>query len=92
MLVGAIFPKVKEFITQSSPTTHAASLKRPVFLFHAKDDSNVPFADTQRFADLLRANGTDVTLETVETGDHYDPMLTDGIPRAIEWVKSRTGA
>ncbi|MGC1274647.1 MAG: prolyl oligopeptidase family serine peptidase [Planctomycetaceae bacterium] len=91
MLVTAIFPKVKEFVTQSSPTTHAAILKQPVFLFHAKDDGNVPFADTQRFADRLRENGTDVTLETVETGDHYDPMISDGIPRAIEWISDRSG-
>ncbi len=86
-----LYPKLKEFVTQSSPNTHLADLKTPVFLFHAKDDSNVPFADSQTFADALKNQGKDVTFESSPTGDHYDSMVSDGIPKAIEWLKPRAG-
>jgi len=91
-LMGLLYPKLKEFVTQSSPDTHIGDLKVPVFLFHAKDDSNVPFADSQKFADALNDQGKDVTFESSPTGDHYDAMISDGIPKAIEWLKPRTGA
>lgn len=86
---GFLFPKVGDFITQSSPDTHIAAIKSPVFLFHAKDDSNVPFADSKRFADALQAQQSDFTFDFVDFGDHYDAMINDGIPRAIEWLKTR---
>lgn len=89
--MGMLYPKLKEFVTQSSPDTHIDDLKTPVFLFHAKDDSNVPFADSQTFADALKQQGKDVTFESTPTGDHYDAMTSDGIPKAIEWLKPRTG-
>ncbi|MBA3312756.1 MAG: prolyl oligopeptidase family serine peptidase [Planctomycetota bacterium] len=86
---GFLFPKVGDFITQSSPDTHLAAIKSPVFLFHAKDDSNVPFADSKKFADALLAQQKDVTFDFVDVGDHYEAMVNDGIPRAIEWLKTR---
>lgn len=144
MLTGIAFPRMKEFLTQSSPTTHLSSLKCPVFLFHSEDDGNVPFADSERFARKLRAAGQDVTLEAVDSAapadggsgpepggnlapqtpgfdveaadedseemadedlsdedvhegfdgydSHYTPMIKEGIPRAIRWIKQRTGA
>jgi dipeptidyl aminopeptidase/acylaminoacyl peptidase len=87
--MGVLYPKLKEFVTQSSPDTHTADLKTSVFLFHAKDDSNVPFADSQKFADALRTQGKDVTFDLSETGDHYDAMISDGIPKAVVWLKER---
>jgi dienelactone hydrolase len=131
-VTGLAFPRMKEFITQSSPATHAAALKCPVFLFHSKDDENVPFGDTEAFAAKLRTSGKDVTLEAVDSvadgarqapavparppgfdvgdaasGDeemsdeefdesdgydsHYTPMIKEGIPRAINWIKQKAG-
>ena len=87
--MSVLYPKLDEFVTQSSPHTHIDDLKTPVFLFHAKDDSNVPFADSQKFAEALRVQGKDVTFDLSETGDHYDSMVTDGIPKAIAWLKER---
>ncbi len=151
MVTGFMFPQLKEFLTQSSPLTHLAAIKCPVFLFHSKQDDNTPFADTTAFADKLRAAGKDVTLvgheaapapaeeaapapddgrdlalqppsgfdldepsaEAEEMSDeemsderldeefddedyddtdlHYAPMIEQGIPKGIEWIKSRTG-
>jgi dienelactone hydrolase len=78
-----------DFVTQSSPHTHLPALKRPVFLFHAEDDTNSPIADTRAFAENLKRQGTDVKLVTVPSGDHYDSMINEGIPAAIQWLRDR---
>jgi len=83
-------PSVVDFATQSSPHTHIARLKCPTFLFHAEDDSNCPIADTRKFADELKQQGTDVTFVSVPTGDHYDSMIKEGIPAGIKWLDGRT--
>lgn len=89
-LMDAAFPLSEAFVVQSSPATHVAALAHPVFLFHAKGDLNVPFADSERFVEQLKAHGTDVTFVSVPGGNHYTPMITDGIPRAVEWLNGRT--
>lgn len=82
-------PGVADFITQSSPSTHIERLKCPTFLFQAEDDSVCELADTKSFADRLKAQGTDVTLVTVPTGDHYDAMIDEGIPGGIGWLREQ---
>ena len=84
MLPGAV-----DFVTQSSPTTHLGSLKKPVFLFHAEDDSICPISGTRTFADKLKQQGSDVKFVTAAAGDHYDSMINEGIPAAIEWLRER---
>lgn len=84
-------PGVAEFAKQSSPLTHVSKIGCPVFLFHAADDSNVPVADSRRFAELLKSNGKSVTYVEVPTGNHYDSMIQQGIPRAIPWLKELAG-
>ena len=81
-------PGIKGFVKQASPKTHTSQLKCPVFLFHAKDDSNVPFANTLTFARRLEKQNANVTFSESETGDHYRSMINDGIPRAIEWMQN----
>jgi len=82
-------PGVVDFATQSSPHTHRQRLKCPTFLFHAEDDSNCPIAATRKFAEELKEQGTDVTLVTVATGNHYNSMISEGIPAAIKWLRER---
>jgi dienelactone hydrolase len=85
-------PGVVDFATQSSPHTHRERLKCATFLFHAEDDSNCPIAQTRRFADELKQQGTDVIFVTVATGDHYQSMINEGIPAAIKWLRQRERA
>lgn len=80
-------PGLADFLCQSSPKTHAANIKCPVFLFSAEDDSTVAIKTTRDFERLLKKHNNDVTLHTVPTGDHYDPMISDGIPAGIAWIK-----
>lgn len=83
----AVLPGCREFFEQASPHTHASRLHCRVFLFHAEDDSVVPVHDTTGFANDLQRLNKDVTLVTVPRGDHYDSMIREGIPRAIQWLK-----
>ena len=82
-------PGYRDFIRFSSPKTHVANLKCPVFLFHASDDTNVPVSQTTAFAELLKKTNPDVTVDTSATGDHYDSMINAGIPRGIAWMQKR---
>ena len=90
--MGLLFPGLGDFLKQSSPKTHIAHLKCPVFLFHARGDSNEPFATTEAFAELLKSNGKTCEFSIAESGDHYDSMIDAGIPRGIAWLKAQTAA
>jgi dienelactone hydrolase len=79
-----------DFATQSSPHTHIARLKCPTFLFHAENDSNCPIAETRKFSEELKQQGTDVTFVSVPTGEHHYSMIQEGIPAATKWLEART--
>ncbi len=80
-------PGFAEFIRFSSPKTQADKLKCPVFLFHAKDDQNVPVGQTTDFAALVKKTNSNVTLVTSPNGGHYDSMIRQGLPKGIEWFR-----
>ncbi|WP_166827916.1 alpha/beta hydrolase family protein [Thalassoroseus pseudoceratinae] len=86
-LTASILPGIAEFLPRSSPKTHAAQLNCPTFLFHARDDSNEPYVTTEQFANQLRSLGKDVSLKLVNTGDHYQSMIDEGIPSGIQWLR-----
>jgi dipeptidyl aminopeptidase/acylaminoacyl peptidase len=86
-LDGAV-PGFADFVRRTSPLTNAARLRCPLFLFHADDDTNVKVEESARFADLVRRTNSRVTFVRVPTGGHYEPMIREGIPRAIAWFQS----
>ena len=47
----------------------------------------VPLNDNTAFADAMKAAGKRITFERVATGEHYDSMIEQGIPRGIEYMK-----
>lgn len=85
--VDRILPGLQQFAAQSSPLSHVSRVNCPVFLFHAADDSNISVLDSRLFADRLKQNGKSVEYVEVPTGNHYDSMIQQGIPRAIPWLK-----
>lgn len=91
-VMGMMLPGIGEFAKQSSPSTHVSRINCPVFLFHARDDSNEPFSSAQAFDQLLESNGKTHTFSVAESGDHYESMIAEGIPRGIEWIKSQSPA
>ncbi len=78
---------VGDLAVRYSPRADEKKLACPLFLFHARDDSNVPVAESEAFAARLQGQGKSVTLELVDDGDHYQSMIDQGIPRAIAWLK-----
>lgn len=91
MLRGAGVSWLDEFFSTYDPKVHAAELKCPVFLFHARDDSVVPVSETEAFAAQLERLGTPAHLVTVDSGGHYQAMVREGIPRAIAWLRGVDG-
>jgi dienelactone hydrolase len=85
------FPGVVDFARRSSPQTHIGRIQCPVFLFWAADDSVVAPEGIQKFATELGGRRPDVTIKTVPTGDHFEPMVNSGIGLAIEWLKALPG-
>jgi dipeptidyl aminopeptidase/acylaminoacyl peptidase len=81
-------PGYREFLEWSSPDRGISSLKCPVFLFTAADDSNVRTDQVISFAYTLQQTNPRVTLVRVHSGGHYLSMLAEGIPNGIEWLKN----
>lgn len=88
-LLELINPGARAFYTSRSPKNNLEKLRCPVFLFHARDDSNVPFSDSDRFVQALQRAGGKVTFATADTGDHYESMIREGIPAAQKWLAQR---
>jgi dipeptidyl aminopeptidase/acylaminoacyl peptidase len=82
-------PEVGRYVARSSPHARAADLKCPVFLFQAADDGVIPPRTTRNFAELVRRTNPRVTYEEVPSGNHYDSMINEGIPRAVAWLKKQ---
>ncbi len=80
------YPRISSFIVRSSPITHVDAIEVPVFLFFAKDDERVSLEDGRGFARQIEDRGGDSDVATVSAGGHYNSMITDGIPRGIEWM------
>jgi dipeptidyl aminopeptidase/acylaminoacyl peptidase len=85
-VLDSAIPGYREFLRFSSPKTAPERLKCPAFLFHAEDDATVPVRHSTDFAALLQKTNPQVTLVTSAKGGHYNPMIREGIPKAIEWL------
>jgi dienelactone hydrolase len=82
----------REFARGNSPLTGAAHLRCPLFLFTADDDSVVEPAQSARFAAAVGQLNPAVTYRRVPGGDHYDSMINEGVPSAVEWLRGLAGA
>lgn len=84
--------KLLPLLHSSFPLAHLAALRaKPLLLFHAENDSNVPVAESRRLAEALAPMAATSKLLIVPTGDHYDSMIQQGIPAALSWVDERAG-
>ncbi len=86
-VMRTLLPGIQEFIVETSPNNHIDTIECPVMIFHARDDSNVPFSDAEAFVTKLKSAGKNVTFETTTDGDHYQSMINPGIPAAIKWLQ-----
>ncbi|MDB5386015.1 MAG: Alpha/beta hydrolase family protein, partial [Planctomycetaceae bacterium] len=82
-------PGIYGFSQRSSPLSHLAQLKCPVFLFHARDDSVVPMKQIEEFVSQLKTFNNHVTFQPEDTGEHYDGMIQVGLGTAVEWLSTQ---
>lgn len=75
------------YINDHSPMENIGKIKCPLFLFTAKDDSAVPPAALRLYVQKLQEAGKKPEYKEVETGEHYDSMIKEGIPAGIAWLK-----
>jgi dipeptidyl aminopeptidase/acylaminoacyl peptidase len=54
-----------------SPIKHTDAISAPVLLIHGKDDTVVPFEQSQVMYDALHAHGKDAQLVTLKNEDHW---------------------
>ena len=54
-----------------SPIKHVDAVKVPVLLIHGRDDTVVPFEQSQLIFDALRSNNKEVELVTLNREDHW---------------------
>ena len=54
-----------------SPADHADRITAPVLLIHGKDDTVVPFEQSQQMYDALRRAGKDASLVVLDHEDHW---------------------
>ena len=79
--VSGFAAKVETF----SPANHIGEIRKPLFLFHADDDDNVPADEVRRYARGTKSS----KLVEVPNGGHYDSMIQQGVPAAIQWMRSQ---
>lgn len=75
-----------------SPRNNEDKLQnKEVFLFHAQGDRTVEASESIGMHSRLKANrqAPNIELKLVPAGDHYNSMIRDGIPAAIQWVNTR---
>jgi dienelactone hydrolase len=84
--VSVMVPGADQLFTRFNPRAGESKLQCPLFLFVARDDTLAQ--QDGELAGRLVAMGKKVALTTVQSGGHYKPMVTTGIPKAIGWLKS----
>jgi dienelactone hydrolase len=88
-MVTWAFPGIRSFAKRSSPATHAAKTKVPVFVFAAQDDERISLEDVRAYGLAVKDAGGDSKVTTGANGGHYQSMIDKGIPAGIAWMKSK---
>jgi acetyl esterase/lipase len=86
-----LVPGAEDFFTRFNPREHESKIACPLFLFYADDDNRFA-SQVRELGARLQAAGKQVTVSSVPSGGHYDSMINEGVPRAIEWLKALPGA
>ncbi len=53
-------PDMRAFLESISPLTHAAKIKKPLFVVQGKNDPRVPYTESEQIVERVRANGLPV--------------------------------
>jgi dienelactone hydrolase len=80
------FPGVRKFCADYSPINHVDRFRPPLFYFQPEGDTVIQVADAERFVTAMKQAGKEVDCMKVPGGDVQDSMISQGIPRAIQWL------
>ena len=80
-------PGTSAGLREASPKNRVTRMSCPVFLFHALDDDNVPAETVVAFKNTLLRNQAKVEYVAVSSGGHYESMISQGLPKAIQWIR-----
>lgn len=84
--------KLGEYFKSASPLQNIQKLRCPLFLFNAKDDSAVSPSAIREYAAKVKREKKECDYKEVETGEHYESMIKEGIPAGIAWLKKLDSA
>ncbi|MGI9472048.1 MAG: alpha/beta hydrolase family protein [Rubripirellula sp.] len=90
-LVGYLPNGGDDCLRMWSPKTHEESIHCPVLFFHSEADRNVDASQSKDAANRMKGMGKEVDLVVVPNGDHYNSMIVEGIPAAVEWLSTLAG-
>lgn len=77
LLLGAPPSDVTEPAVAASPALQARRVPTAFLLVHGNADTNVPVAQSERFADALRTAGTSVKMMTVDRCNHFYSTIAE---------------
>ncbi len=69
-----------------SPRSNIGGIDCPLFLFHSAGDKFISQDEFRAYAKAEQAIGAKVSVVETKIGDHYNSMLTTGIPAALKWL------
>ena len=75
--LGASVLAVPELARQASPIAHVHADAPPFFIAHGMNDTDVPPAQSEAFAEALRGVGANVELQLVPGAGHFWKGLDD---------------
>lgn len=78
-------PSLKRLLNKIDPGKYADQIQCPIFLFHTQEDANVSVSQSRNAYQRFKSRGLNVTLK-IGNGGHYQPMIDQGIPAAIQWL------
>lgn len=76
----------RERLIATSPVKHVDRIKAPLLLIHGKDDTVVPFRQSEVMAGAMRSAGKQVEFVALEGGDHWlnDARTSRRVLRELE--------
>ena len=63
-------PKMRAFLQDISPLSHATAVKKPLFVVHGRNDPRVPYGEAEAMVRAVRSTGTPVWFLTAQDEGH----------------------
>ena len=82
---NGIVPDAKEYVTRISPSTYIQQISQPLFLSYVENDPGNT-RPAEKFCQEMREKGKDITSLRIPVGEHYQSMIDDALPMAVDWL------